>query len=71
MNKRSKAVLATLEGCHFDPFEKKVRLAMGLEAKLAQNERGCHQRQCNCSTHLFRHLREAKNHPKGLCQNLL
>ena len=31
---------------------------------------GCHQRQCSYSTHLFRHLREAMNHPKGLCQNL-
>ena|SRR6516165_10736439 len=37
---------------------------------LAQNERGCHQRQCSYSTHLFSHLREAMNHPKGLCQNL-
>jgi len=38
--------------------------------KEAQNERGCHQRQCSHSTHLFIHLREAMNHPKGLCQNL-
>jgi hypothetical protein len=36
----------------------------------AQNERGCHQRQCSYSTLLFRHLREAMNHPKVLCQNL-
>jgi hypothetical protein len=36
----------------------------------AQNERGCHQRQCSYSTHLFRHLREAMNHLKSLCQNL-
>jgi hypothetical protein len=27
-----------------------------LYAKEAQNERGCHQRQCSCSTHLFRYL---------------
>jgi len=26
---------------------------------LAQNERGCHQRQCSCSAHLFRYLWEA------------
>jgi hypothetical protein len=39
-------------------------------ANLAQNERGCHQRQCSHSTHLFRYLRETMNHPKGLCQNL-
>ena len=36
----------------------------------AQNERGCHQRQCSYSTHLFRHLWEAMHHQKGLCQNL-
>jgi len=23
---------------------------------MAQNERGCHQRQCSNSTHVFRHL---------------
>ena len=39
-------------------------------SKEAQNERGCHQRQCSYSTHLFSHLREAMNQPKGLCQNL-
>ena len=32
---------------------------------LAQNERGCHQRQCSYSTHVFRHLWEAMNHPKS------
>jgi hypothetical protein len=37
---------------------------------MAQNERGCHQRQCSYGTHLFSHLREAMNHPKGLCQHL-
>jgi hypothetical protein len=26
------------------------------ETKEAQNERGCHQRQCSYSTHVFRHL---------------
>ena len=47
-----------------------LRAVRDLAAYVAQNERGCHQRQCSCSTHLFRHLREAMNHPKGLCQNL-
>jgi hypothetical protein len=36
----------------------------------AQNERGCHQRQCSYSTHLFKYLWKARNHPIGRCQNL-
>jgi hypothetical protein len=41
-----------------------------IDELLAQNERGCHQRQCSYSTRLFKQLWEALNHPKGLCQNL-
>jgi hypothetical protein len=47
-------------------------LAQGCgSAYVAQNERGCHQRQCSSSTHVFRLLREAMKHPKGRCHNPL
>src|SRR5262249_23098976 len=40
------------------PMPLSITLGVGSPAVpyLAQNERGCHQRQCSYSTHVFRHL---------------
>jgi hypothetical protein len=58
-------------GVHWcSSFTKSLRSTSPLMSLSAQNERSCHQRQCSYSTPLFSHLREAMNHPKGLCQNL-